>query len=188
MEIFKSKNGVSVRAYKGDAITLLAFDVTNKLASNLAGFTIFFRCKQKNEVGQFLYNRLTFNPDFISENQIPLNDKNSTLHSPIQKFNWVHVPNTDISTRQAVFGDYVYTITPRHIVDGKLLPIDPDLSVEIEIPVKPFEEKGASVGFTRGFVSSVAYATRFSRKNNAVRPKTNDSLTFDNKLSGNHLF
>ena len=181
MEIFKSKNGVSVRAYKGDAITLLAFDVTNKLASNLAGFTIFFRCKQKNEVGQFLYNRLTFNPDFISENQIPLNDKNSTLHSPIQKFNWVHVPNTDISTRQAVFGDYVYAITPRHIVDGKLLPIDPDLSVEIEIPVKPFEEKSASVGFTRGFVSSVAYATRFSRKNNAVRPKANDSLTFDNK-------
>ena len=180
MEIFKSKNGVRVRAYKGDAITLLAFDVTSKLATNLAGFSVFYRCKQNDDVGQFLYNRLTFNPEFLSENQFPLNDKNSTLYSPIQKFNWVHVPNTDISTRQAVFGDYVYTITPRHIVDGKLLPLDRELSVEIEIPVKPFEEKKASIGFTRGFVSSVAYATRFSRKNNAVRPKLNDSLTFDN--------
>ena len=181
MEIFKTKNGVSVRAYKGDAITLLAFDVVDQLLLNLAGFTIFYRCKQKSSPGKFLYNRLTFNDELIKNNAIPLNDKNSTLYSPIQKFNWVHVPNTDISTRQAIFGDYVYTITPRYIEDGKLLPLNTNLSVEIEIPVKPFEEKNASVAFTRGFVSSVAYATRFSRKNNAVRPKNNDSLTFDIK-------
>ena len=181
MEIFKTRNGVSVRAYRGDAITLLAFDVTEKLAENMAGFTIFYRCKQQNSTGKYLYNRLTFNDEFIKKNAIPLNDENSTLYSPIQKFNWVHVPNTDITTRQAIFGDYVYTITPRYIKDGKLLSLNPDFSVEIEIPVKPFEDKNASVAFTRGFVSSVAYATRFSRKNNAVRPKINDSLTFDNK-------
>ena len=51
MEIFKSKNGVRVRAYKGDAITLLAFDVTSKLATNLAGFSIFYRCKQQTNDG-----------------------------------------------------------------------------------------------------------------------------------------
>lgn len=181
MEIFKSKNGVSIRAYRGDAITLLAFDVTSKLATNLAGFSIFYRCKLKTNDEQYLYNRLTFPPQFISDNHIPVGDKNSTLYSPIQKFNWVHVPNTDIDTCQAVFGDYSYVITPRHIINGKLLPLDLNLSVEIEIPVRPFEEKSVSLAFTRGFVSSVAYANRFSRKNNAVRPKLNDSLTFDNR-------
>lgn len=180
MENFKTKNGVSVRAYRGDAITLLAFDVSPELAENLAGFTLFFRCKEGNSAGQFLYNRLTFSEEFISNNAIPDNDENSTLYSPIQKFKWVHVPNTDTNTQKAIFGDYVYTVTPRYIRDGKLLPIDPKLSVEIEIPVKPYIEKKAAVGFTRGFVSSVAYATRFGRTNNAVRPKVNDSLLFDN--------
>ncbi len=179
MEIFKAVNGVSVRAYQGDAITLLAFDLTEKLTANLAGFTIFYRCKQTDSVGKFIYNRLTFSPGFIAQNSIPLNDENSTLYSPIQKFNWVHVPNTDVTSRKAVFGDYEYTITPRYIVDKELLPLDEKLSVLIEIPVKPYTEKNASLAFTRGFVSSVAYATRFSRKNNAVRPKINDSLTFD---------
>ncbi|MGV8914601.1 MAG: phospholipase D-like domain-containing protein [Kaistella sp.] len=179
MEIFKVVNGVSVRAYQGDAITLLAFDLTEKLTANLAGFTIFYRCKQTDSAGKFLYNRLTFSPEFIAQNSIPLNDENSTLYSPIQKFNWVHVPNTDVTTRKAVFGDYEYTITPRYIVDKQLLQLDEKLSVLIEIPVKSYTEKNASLAFTRGFVSSVAYATRFSRKNNAVRPKINDSLTFD---------
>ena len=181
MEIFKTKKGVSVRAYQGDAITLLAFDVTVELAKNLAGFTIFFKCDTQNNAGQFLYNRLTFSPEFVKNNDVPFAEKNSTLYSPIQKFNWVHVPNTDISTKKAIFGNYTYSITPRYIINGKLLPLNESLTIEIKIPVKPYESKGTSVAFTRGFVSSVAYATRFSRTNNSVRPKTNDTLTFDNK-------
>ncbi|MEC5156471.1 hypothetical protein [Chryseobacterium sp. MP_3.2] len=43
MQNFKTKNGVSVRAYSGDAIVLLAFEVASSLATNLAGFSISFR-------------------------------------------------------------------------------------------------------------------------------------------------
>ncbi|WP_051190466.1 phospholipase D-like domain-containing protein [Kaistella palustris] len=181
MEIFKTRNGVSVRAYQGDAITLLAFDVKPVLTTGLAGFTISYKCKQTGTADQFLYNRLTFSQDFMLKNAIPQNDKNSTLYSPIQKFNWVHIPNTDVATRKAIFGDYIYTVTPRYIINGIFQPINEDLSVTLEIPVKPYIEKNAIIAFTRGFVSSVAYATRFSRTNNSVRPKINDSLTFDIK-------
>jgi len=180
MENFKSKNGVSVRAYSGDAIALLAFDVSTKLCKNLAGFSISFRYKEGDAwIEKYIYNRLTFDDDFRKISGIPAYDKNSTLYSPIQKFNWVHVPNTDINTRKAIFGDYIYTVTPRFIEAGKLLPLDKKLSVEIEIPLKPYLEKNATIAFTRGFVSSVAYATRFSRKNNSVRPKKNEELLFD---------
>lgn len=180
MENFKTKNGVSVRAYSGDAIALLAFDVTPNLTNNLVGFSISFRY-QENEiwVEKYIYNRLTFDEIFRKGSAIPAFDKNSTLYSPIQKFNWVHVPSTDINSKKAIFGTYKYTITPRYIENGKLLPLDKNLSVEVEIPVKPYQEKQATIAFTRGFVSSVAYATRFSRTNNSVRPKNNKNLLFD---------
>jgi hypothetical protein len=42
--------------------------------------------------------------------------------------------------------------------------------------------KDTKVGFTRGFVSSVAYAKRFNVKNNRVRPPAGeDELLFDVK-------
>ncbi|UBB90231.1 hypothetical protein J4771_02420 [Candidatus Kaistella beijingensis] len=187
MENFNSKNGTKVRVYQGDAISLLAFDVDKKRAKNLAGFTIEYGFKQNGTlIRKYIYNRLTFDKDFMLQNKIPVSDKNSTLYSPIQKFNWVHVPNTDVSTRKADFGDYIYSVTPRYIEDGKLLPLDAALTVEVKIPVKPYIEKNCAVGFTRGFVSSVAYAKRFSRTNNSVRPKVDDQLIFDIKQIADH--
>ena len=187
MENFNSKNGIKVRVYQGDAISLLAFDVNKERAKNLAGFTIQYRYKQGNSwIEKDLYNRLTFDEDFVKANAIPAKEKNSTLYSPIQKFNWVHVPNTDINTKKAIFGDYVYSVTPRYIENGKLLPLNTDFTVEVEIPVKPYIEKNCSIGFTRGFLSSVAYAKRFSRTNNSVRPKGNEELIFDIKQTADH--
>ena len=43
-----TKNGVSVRAYKGDAMTLLAFDLTAALTKNLVGFSISYKYKVNN--------------------------------------------------------------------------------------------------------------------------------------------
>jgi phosphatidylserine/phosphatidylglycerophosphate/cardiolipin synthase-like enzyme len=182
MQKFESKNGVSVRAYKGDAMTLLAFDLTTPLRKDLAGFTIFFSVKG-NGLGQYFFNRLVFPDKFLANNpEIPLKGRNSSLYSPIQKMNWVHVPNTDITSRQAVFGEYHYEITPRYIKAGKLLPLDKSLTVKLNIDVSPFDLNKIKVRFTRGFVSSVAYAKRFGDKNNKVRPaKSKDKLLFDIK-------
>ncbi|HPG38527.1 MAG TPA: phospholipase D-like domain-containing protein [bacterium] len=183
MEVANENNGVKVRAYKGDAMTLLAFDVKKELRTNLAGFTIRFRYKnEENGKLRSIYNRLTFSAAFLKNNpDIPdKNYKNSTLYSPIQKFNWVHVPSTDIDTQTAVFGDYEYKVTPRYIQNGRLLRLDENLTVSVTINVGPFDMKNTKIGFTRGFVSSVAYAERFNVNNNRVRPPAGqDSLLFD---------
>ncbi len=182
MEKFETRNGVSVRAYKGDAMTLLAFDLETNLKNNLAGFTISYRCKIGGQwVENYIFNRLKF-PDefFINNPDIPWEDRNSTLYSPIQKFNWVHVPNTNINTEVPVFGDYKYEITPRYIVNGVLEDLKPELTVTVGINVSPFDLRNTKIGFTRGFVSSVAYAKRFNVENNRVRPpKVQDTLLFD---------
>lgn len=184
MEKFETKNGVSVRAYKGDAMTLLAFDVTDNLQQNLAGFTIRYKFKDHGQWQHpYIFNRLKFPDSFFAANPaIPAKDRNSTLYSPIQKFNWVHVPNTNINTEVPVFGEYSYEVTPRYIKQGVLLPLDTDYTVELKIDVSPFDMKKTKVGFTRGFVSSVAYAKRFNVENNRVRPPAaQDELLFDVK-------
>jgi hypothetical protein len=182
MEKFETNNGVSVRAYKGDAMTLLSFDLATNLRANLAGFTIKYTYKAGNESQEsYIFNRLKF-PDVFFQNNphIPDKDRNSTLYSPIQKFNWVHVPNTNINTEVPVFGDYTYEITPRYIENGILRPLDNQLTVEVKINVSPFDMKKTKIGFTRGFVSSVAYAKRFNVNNNHVRPPEGvDELLFD---------
>lgn len=175
MNSFNKINGVSVRAYKGDAMTLLAFNLIPGLRNNLAGFTIRYGLKGSAEK-YYIYNRLTF-PSSITTGA-PRNDEHSTLFAPIQKFNWVHVPNTNVNTQQAVFGDYIYEITPRYIQAKTLLPLDTTLTVTVEINVSPFDLKNTKIGFTRGFVSSVAYAKRFNVNNNKVRPD-GSTLLFD---------
>ena len=180
MEKFETNNGVSVRVYKGDAMTLLAFDLISSLRKNLAGFTIKYSFKEGNQLKTaYIFNRLKFPDSFFENNpDIPKKDRNSTLYSPIQKFNWVHVPNTNINTKVPIFGDYTYEVTPRYILDGTLQPLDISLSVKVKINISPFDMKKTELGFTRGFVSSVAYAKRFNVKNNKVRPDE-DELLFD---------
>lgn len=182
MEKFVAKNGVSVRAFKGDAMTLLAFDLAGELKENLAGFSISYKYKRGNKwVQSYLYNRMKFPDSFFTNNpDVPHNDRNSTLYSPIQKFNWVHVPSADIDTEVPAFADYTYLVTPRYMVKGSLLPLRSDLTVSIKINVAPFETGNIKIGFTRGFLSSVAYAKRFNVNNNHVRPSgSKDELLFD---------
>lgn len=180
MEKFATRNGVSFRAYKGDAMTLLAFDVKTSLKKDLAGFTIRYKFKNGDQwENPYLYNRLKFPKKFFTDNPgIPFEERNSTLYSPIQKFNWVHVPNTNIHTHSAIFGNYEYEITPRYLRNGILEPLDSNLSVKLTIDVSPFNIKKTKLGFTRGFVSSVAYAKRFNVNNNRMRPNEKD-LLFD---------
>jgi hypothetical protein len=178
------KNGkdvVFIKAYKGDAMSLLVFDLDEELRDDLAGFTIFYKYEVDGERQEsYMFNRLVFPDDFLTGNpQIPKKDRNSTLYSPIQKFNWVHVPNTNINTEVPVFGEYEYFITPRYIKNGKLLDIDDSLTASLKIDVSPFNMKNTRLGFTRGFVSSVAYVNRFGLTNNKVRPVPDDTLLFD---------
>ena len=54
----RSKNGLKVRAYKGDAMTLLCFDLARSKTANCVGFSI--QCVTPAQKASFLYNRLAF--------------------------------------------------------------------------------------------------------------------------------
>jgi len=176
MEVSATKNGVGIRAYRGDAMTLLAFDLDKSLCKNFVGFTIRVKAGDRD---YYLYNRLTFKEAILSANRINAKEKKSTLYSPIQKFRWVHVPSTEHFLENPWFGDYTYEVTPRFLMDEILQPVDADLTVSVTIHVGPFKDNGLWLGFTRAFISSQAYSERFANCGR-LRPNKND-LVFDIK-------
>lgn len=166
------KTLVSIRAYKGDAMTFLAFDVDKSLLDNFAGFSIHIKANKVNgkfKLNYFLLNRLTFKQEILDKNKIDKKQKLSSEFSPFQKFNWVHVPSTDHNISKPYFGDYTYSLTPRHLENGILKPLDASLTAEVTIDVSPYKIKGVQIGFARAFVSSQAYVRRFGM-NNQMRP------------------
>jgi phosphatidylserine/phosphatidylglycerophosphate/cardiolipin synthase-like enzyme len=175
---FVNKNNVnlvSLRAYQGDALTFLAFDLDASLLDGFSGFSI--KVKPENKAAYFLINRLTFAQQFLDNNAIDEKEKLSSEFSPFQKFSWIHVPATDHNIGKPVFGKYTYSVTPRYIQKGKLQPLDETITVSITIVVQPFEQNKVKAGFTRAFISSQAYVRQFGM-NNQVRPN-DGKLLFD---------
>ncbi|MCX6328306.1 MAG: phospholipase D-like domain-containing protein, partial [Bacteroidia bacterium] len=171
---------VWVRAYKGDAMTFLAFNLHENVLENFVGFSIHIKANKVNgkyKLDYYLLNRLTFKQEILDKNGIDKYEKSSSEYSPFQKFNWVHVPSTDHNISNPYFGDYTYSVTPRYLVNGILQPIDPSMTVELTIDVHPFDMNGIKLGFARAFVSSQAYVRRFGM-NNQMRPAGED-LIFD---------
>jgi hypothetical protein len=176
----ESMEKVWVRAYKGDAMTFLAFNLHESILDNFVGFSIHIKANMVNgkyKQDYYLLNRLTFKQDILDKNNINKYEKLSSEYSPFQKFNWVHVPSTDHNLSNPYFGNYTYSVTPRYLVNEILQPVDPSLTVELTIDVNPFDNIGTKLGFARAFVSSQAYVRRFGM-NNQMRPTGND-LIFD---------
>ncbi len=174
------KNGkvlVGVRAYKGDATTLLAFDLDKSMVDGFVGFTV--RVTQENRRPYYLNNRLYFMPDILQKNGIDDKEKYSSLYSPYQKFRWVHVPSSEHYVKNPFFGNYTYEVTPRYLDGDVLKDLDSSLTVKLTIEVSPFRTGDTQVGFTRAFISSQAYADHFGN-NGKLRPNK-DELIFDIK-------
>jgi phosphatidylserine/phosphatidylglycerophosphate/cardiolipin synthase-like enzyme len=183
MEVFNaikkgSKNLVSVMAYKGDAMTFLCFDIDPSLTADFVGFTI--QVKQDDRKEYFLSNRMSFSDAILKASNIDAKEKLSSAYSPFQKFRWVHVPSSQHFVDAPYFGKYTYTVTPRYLKNGKLVPLDAKLSVSVTIAVSPFKSGDLQIGFARGFISSEAYTAHFGN-NGYVRPKGNKDLIFDIK-------
>jgi hypothetical protein len=171
-----TKGTLSVKAYKGDMKTLLAFDLTDKRSTkNLAGFTL--QCAPTGQPPYYLQNNLRFETpgDHTQDAKEPAN---SSINAPIHKFRWLHVPGSVHQRTQPVVGPYTYTVTPRYFdAKNSLQPIDPTLSGSVTINVQPFQKAALELGFTRGFTQSQAFVHHFGLKA-LIRPKSKD-LIFD---------
>ena len=154
------KGDFSLRAYRGDAKTLLAFNLASKSAAkNLAGFTI--QCQPKGGQPYYLHNYLSFEKP-ADHAQVANESPHSTINAPIHKFRWVHVPGQVHQGMSPAFGDYTYTVTPRYFNDARSLkPLDPALSASVTILVDSFSKKNLTLGFARGYTQSQAFVNHF---------------------------
>ncbi len=177
----KTKGALSVRAYIGDAKTLLAFNMPKAATKNLAGFTI--QVKPGAGDPYYILNSLQYkNPAAHAQDAIL--PANSTFNAPIHKFRWVHVPGSAHQGVEPFYGDYLYTVTPRYFDGhGSMLAIDPALGVPLTVEVGPFSRKHLDLGFTRGFTQSQAFVRHFG-VNALIRPKTKDLLFDTSAQSG----
>jgi phosphatidylserine/phosphatidylglycerophosphate/cardiolipin synthase-like enzyme len=177
----KKSAALFVRAYRGDAKTLLAFNLPKTQAKNLAGFTV--QIEPDGQDPYFLQNQLQFrDPSKHAQNAaLP---PNSSFNAPIHKFRWVHVPGSLHQGTKPFYGPYRYTVTPRYFDEtGSLQPIDPALGATVKVDVKPFAKGAIETGFTRGFTQSQAFVHHFGLKA-VFRPKGKDLIFDTSQVSG----
>jgi phosphatidylserine/phosphatidylglycerophosphate/cardiolipin synthase-like enzyme len=176
--VTKTRGFMSLRAYVGDAKTLLAFNLLDKArAENLAGFTI--ECRPSGQQPYFLHNTLQFRApgDHAQDTTEPAN---SSINAPFHKFRWLHVPGSVHQGLKPFLGKYTYTVTARYFDEKhSLLPLDPELGVSVNVEVVAFEKKRLALGFTRGFTQSQAFVHHFGLKA-LIRPKGH-VLLYDTK-------
>lgn len=163
-------------AHRGDAKTLLAFDLSTEAARDgLAGFTV--QVTPPGHPTYFLQNNLRFERPG-DHAQDPKEPAFSTINAPIHKFRWVHVPGSVHQDLEPAFGAYAYAVTPRYFdAGGSLKPLDPALTATVQIDVAPFTKGKLALGFTRGFTQSQAFVRHFGL-DALIRPKDAD-LQFD---------
>jgi phosphatidylserine/phosphatidylglycerophosphate/cardiolipin synthase-like enzyme len=162
-------------AHRGDAKTLLAFDLGDTARAGLAGFSI--RVTPPGAEPYYLLNSLRYAKP-SDHARMPGESDWSTANAPIHKFRWVHVPGQNHQGLDPVWGDYLYEVTPRYFDDsGHMLQLDPARTAAVTIEVAPFRDGSVSVGFTRGFTQSQAFTRHFG-KDARIRPK-GDELLFD---------
>jgi hypothetical protein len=166
-------DGCSVKAYRGDAKTLLAIDLPAASSTNLAGFTISYTADGNTH---FVNNELQF-ADPSKHSQDPSHPPNSSINAPLHKFRWTHVPGTPGLAATPFYGTYRYDVTPRYFDNGSLLPLDPAKTVSVEVEVAPFTKGAVTLAFTRGFVQSEAFVHRFGTDTTFRPPEPTSSST-----------
>ena len=177
MAFQKGSNGsFSVKGYIGDFKTLLAFNFSDPAkAKNLAGFSI--HCQPPTGTSYYLWNELKFE-DPSKHAQIATEKPQSTANAPIQKYRWTHVPGSVHQGVNPAAGNYTYTVTPRYFdASQSMLPLDKTLSASVTVAVAPFKKANLSLGFTRGYMQSEAFARHFGKATRIV--PANRALQFD---------
>lgn len=166
-----------VKPYIGDSKTLLAFNFASESdAHGLAGFTI--ECKPPGLPACYLDNELQLE-DPARHHQVAGHGPRSSINAPVQQYRWIHVPDSH-SHGPAPTGPYVYTVTPRYFDSNHCLtPPDPALGVRVTVPVGPFRKGALSLGFTRGYLQSEAFAQLFGEE--AVLVPAGKPLLFDTR-------
>jgi phosphatidylserine/phosphatidylglycerophosphate/cardiolipin synthase-like enzyme len=154
-----SASDVTLYAYPGDGSVLLAFDINESALDNLAGFAL----TRQNEQGEVtvLQNRLSFSTVITQDTTPEQRRWHSSLEAPFQNFRWVDFPS------HVAAGNYTYTVTAMYFQPSTtVLRKGHSARVTVTLGKQPYDS--FYYGFTRGYLSSQAYAEQFGNK--AIRP------------------
>lgn len=153
-------DGLTFAAYPGDGAVLLAFDVGQGMEQDLAGFAV----EYTDPDGQTLpvLNRLSFAQPITSATTPEQRRFFPTSEAPLQKFHWVHFP-PDIKP-----GTFTYKATAMLFQPGSETALTAGPSAELGVTLMPQQPGPFQLGFTRGYISSQAYAEQF--RNAPIEP------------------
>lgn len=158
--------GLSVSAYPGDGTVLLAFDLDPSLTPDFAGFAI--QCTPPHGTPFYLSNRLSFETPITVTTTPQQRVFTPSNQAPFQKFRWVDAPATIVP------GSYHYQVTAMYFqASGEL---KAGATAAVSVNLLPQQNEKFTFGFTRGDLSSQAYAAKF--KNAPFRP-VQKSIDYD---------
>ncbi len=144
-----SKNGFSMKLWRGERMCLVGFDV-DVAEPDLVGFAI-----EVKEPGattfEPLRNRLTFAP---APGAVNGDRKFLSTDSPFQKFRWIHFP------AEPKKGVYTYRGTKIHMPTNGKVTKGTSIQLDISLPEVTFDGF-LNIGFTRNFASSQAFREKF---------------------------
>jgi phosphatidylserine/phosphatidylglycerophosphate/cardiolipin synthase-like enzyme len=145
--------GLRFAVHRGDGAALLAFDVNESLVPDLAGFAV--ECSPPRGKPYQLLNRLSFAQEITAETKPSEREWTPTDQAPIQKFHWVHYPK-DVPP-----GQFTYRATAMLFRDGEESALKKGPSAQRTLELRDEGYGDLELGFTRGYLSSQAYAERF---------------------------
>jgi phosphatidylserine/phosphatidylglycerophosphate/cardiolipin synthase-like enzyme len=153
-----TRNGLTLKVYRGSGAAMLAFDLDKKLTKNFAGFAI--RRTTPGGKAVYLTNRLNLTTGVHADTYPQDNVFTPSNEAPFQKFRWIDIPE------EMKPGEYDYEVTAMYFEsDGKL---KAGQSVTASLEIEPPRLDAFEFGYTRGYLSSQAYTDLF--KNAPIRP------------------
>jgi phosphatidylserine/phosphatidylglycerophosphate/cardiolipin synthase-like enzyme len=158
--------GLTFAAHRGDGAVLLAFDADETLRSDLAGFAVTYVAPdgQTHDV----LNRLSFQHAIDADTTPEQRKFLPTKEAPLQKFHWVHFP-PDVQP-----GTFTYRATAMMFKQGTEDELEEGPSTEVGVEVFHPPGDKFTLGFTRGYISSQAYADQFNNAPIEPEPPTID--------------
>jgi len=156
-----SADGITLTAYGALGTVLLAFDLEQRLTEGLAGFAVSRRSPDGSTAP--LLNRLDFGQRITAATTPEQRRWTPSDQAPFQKFRWIDFP------AEVRSGRYTYGVSAMYF-DGGALKRGPSTSVSLDLAPQSFGR--FSLGFTRGYLSSQAYAARFHNAPFAPKPRT----------------
>jgi len=158
------QGALTVKAYRGDGCVLLAMDMDESQCQNFAGFAI-ARSTDGGKTWTYTPNRLSFSP---TKGVVASTDPNTQLAqretsdiAPYQKFRWIDFPP------DVVPGPYTYKVEAKYFApstaakNGGPTPLNTGATVTFSLALSGDVYSNFRLGFTRGYVSSQAFADKF---------------------------